>query len=408
MLYQFPYTDVLEGVRKLSRKAKHIAIAALSVLAASSVHASVIIQSGDAVDGWRIAFPVGVTVANEDQATATIDVTGDFTSQSALDLNFIQQKYDASQTITINEFSVDNNTSDPLASVDVDLSTLLPGSGQSVASYNNQAFNLTSPSVNVFSTQTVSSNRVHFAGTLPTAQTASFGAATGSNAGAITINGSPATSGLKKDFVVNLAPNGQQSSNGNPPTQPIISLSSGTSTPAAYGSLLGTPFSSNGNSFQAATEVFPATSKGFVEVNGLFNPALYTEALFLDVQINGVQATEAQIATLVADINSPNAYGADATIAYNPMDGSASLPVADPFGSEFNLLIDLPTGYLATHNLTQPLYYGIDLSQDPTLGGSAEIVSAAIIPEPAQLGLLALGSLGIFGLLGRRRRATTV
>ena len=395
---------------KLSRRTKQLAIAALSTLTAASAHASVIMQSGDEVDGWRIAFPNDITIVDEQQSTAVIDVTSDVTSSTALSLNFIQANYNASPTITINEFSVDNGTSSPLDAVNLNLSTLLPGTGAGTASYANQAFNLVSPTQNIFTTQTVSPNQIHFAGTLAPSQTASFGAATGSNAGEITINGQPSKSGLKADF--NVVLNSQQGSSGNttPPGsgQPIISLSSGSSAPTAYGALLATPFTSNGGgngSYPGRTVSFPATSKGYLEVNGFFNPTTDSEAVFLDIQINGVQATAAQIASLVADINSPNTYGDDATIAYNAL-ADGGLPIADPFGSQFNLLIDLPTGYLATHDLTQPLYYGIDLTQDPTVGGSATIVAAAIVPEPAQLGLLVLGSLGIFSLLGRRRKAT--
>jgi len=196
-----------------------------------------------------------------------------------------------------------------------------------------------------------------------------------------------------------------------PTQQPIVCLSN--TLPTKYGAQLGTPITSNGGSngsYPGVTQTFSSATQGFVQVNGYFNPSNDHEDYFYDVQVNGVQATQAQIASLIALINGTTALGgvdtsgagtsqkaAGTTFAYNVAAGG--LPIIDPFGSQYNLLLDFPTSLLGTLGVTDTLNNGLDLSQE----AGYSVVGVAVVPEPATLGLLALGSLGIFGM-GRRRR----
>jgi len=122
------------------------------------------------------------------------------------------------------------------------------------------------------------------------------------------------------------------------------------------------------------------------------------EVFALDVQINGVQATPDQISTLVANLNSDNAYGAGAQIA------SAVDPTNGAFSSfapsvPYNL-------FLATDSLSSDLsYFGFDLSQDPTFAASAKVVAIAVVPEPGSASLITLTATALLAKSRRRRRS---
>jgi hypothetical protein len=197
---------------------------------------------------------------------------------------------------------------------------------------------------------------------------------------------------------------------------PIISLTSSGAPPTSYGSQItngagnnqGT-FSTNTNKLTVvgsnslyhvaqATGIKSSTGTAgnptaYIEANG-FNPATDQEIYALDViQSTGAQATTTQLNTLVSDINSSTAYGSNATIATTSLTGS------DPFASNYNLFLTFSSPPSADN------YLAFDLTNDPnyatTLAG-LKISAIAVVPEPKQLGLFALASVGV--LTSRRRR----
>jgi hypothetical protein len=116
-------------------------------------------------------------------------------------------------------------------------------------------------------------------------------------------------------------------------------------------------------------------AKDYVAVSG-FNPPTDPEVFGLDVLVNGTQAGAGQIATLVADINSTNAYGY----------GSAIASATDPEAGDFqNLSPDIPYNlFLTVTGATSGSNnFAFDLTQDPTLGSTATVAAVAVVPEPA-------------------------
>jgi hypothetical protein len=175
---------------------------------------------------------------------------------------------------------------------------------------------------------------------------------------------------------------------------PIIFNSSGAAN-SIYNPVLGTltMTGSNGSYHVASMTVPNTTNIGTTEAR-TFNPGTDQEVWAYDVLVNGTQASAAQIATLVNDINNG---GGGLQPGLQPSFGvtaSATSPVPNPFGSFFDLFVDVPIG-----NADQ--FQGIDLtnSNDSNLVGYT-ISAVAVVPEPMTLGLLALGGVG---LMARRR-----
>jgi hypothetical protein len=115
------------------------------------------------------------------------------------------------------------------------------------------------------------------------------------------------------------------------------------------------------------------------------------EIFAVDVLVNGTQANATQIATLVSSIDN----GDSDTPASSGVVASATSPVPDPFGSQYNLFID------ATDVGGGTDWLGLNLNNDPNLA-TYTFSAVAVVPEPTTVvGLLGLGGVG---LMARRRR----
>jgi len=143
----------------------------------------------------------------------------------------------------------------------------------------------------------------------------------------------------------------------------------------------------------------------YVQVNG-FYPETDEEIFALDVQVNGVEATPAQIAILIDAIDGTDGYApaSPGVAAVSNTWAGLGLGGADPFidtlsVSPFNLFLDM--GDVVDMGTGPYTYFGWDVSsEDPNLVGYT-IEEVAVVPEPMSLGLLVLGGLG---LMSRRPR----
>lgn len=190
---------------------------------------------------------------------------------------------------------------------------------------------------------------------------------------------------------------------------PIISLTTSAPAPTNYGAQITNGTGANQGTFSTGTNVLTVTGGSgkyhyaqvtninaaspmfSVEANG-FNPATDIEIYALDLvslPSGGTQLSQANLATLAADINSTNSYGYGSAIA------STSLS-SDPFPSQYNLFLTF-TGLSSGQN-----FLGFDVSQDPdaNVATFTYATAVAVVPEPMSLGLLTLGTVG---LLARRR-----
>jgi hypothetical protein len=118
------------------------------------------------------------------------------------------------------------------------------------------------------------------------------------------------------------------------------------------------------------------------------------EIFAVDVLVNGTQANATQIATLVSSIDN-----GDSDTPASSVVASATLPVPDPFGSQYNLFIN------ATDVGGGTDWLGLNLNNDTNNLVGYTFSAVAVVPEPMTGG--ALLGLGGVGLMARRRRRSS-
>ena len=193
----------------------------------------------------------------------------------------------------------------------------------------------------------------------------------------------------------------------SPTATPIISLTAGTTAPTGFGTQLTTanatfsPATPVANSINvagangsytpgfASVNASGGATSGYVQISG-FNPAADKEVYALKLDIGGatVAQTDSRLSTIVTDINASLATdGVTASLLTGTTLGSA-LPTYD---------IELTsTGTGAAQDIL-----GFNFVGETNIAG-VTVTAVAAIPEPASMGLLALGATGL--LAGRRRR----
>ena len=169
----------------------------------SPARALTVVSSGDEVDGWDIIFPSGMTVLSEDNASSlTLETVGTFNSTASEDIMFVQARYAAVATVTIDSENITDGIGVNLSGFSQQLVTLLPGTGASPPAFA-QGFTLNRPAANKFTSQTLTSTLDTLSGSLANDATSKLG---GTSGGSLVINGNPALSLLKKVFFLQETP----------------------------------------------------------------------------------------------------------------------------------------------------------------------------------------------------------
>lgn len=171
------------------------AVAASALVGVGTSHAATVLKSGDTVAGWKITFPAGIALVDDGGSHLTLEKAAAFTSLEGLDITFNQVSYSASSTITITDESITNVSGGPFGGFQFLLLNTLQGNASAPKFAGGLAFNgVTPPFAN--QTQNAAGDTITLSGgTLADNSTAKWGFGSG---GDLSINASPASTGLKK------------------------------------------------------------------------------------------------------------------------------------------------------------------------------------------------------------------
>lgn len=180
----------------VSRKFGSAAVAVIAGLfmGAASSHAATILKSGDTVagTGWKVTFPVGISLISDGGSNLTLEKSAAFTSLEGLDITFTQVATTATPQIIITDESVTNVSGTPFNSFQFLLQNTL--GGLTGAPTLSGGFTDVSP----FTTQSLNSDKNTLTlsgGTLGDTDTAKWGF--GANGGELVINANPSSDGMK-------------------------------------------------------------------------------------------------------------------------------------------------------------------------------------------------------------------
>ena len=166
---------------------------------------------------------------------------------------------------------------------------------------------------------------------------------------------------------------------------PVAAVS--TTTPTAFGSPVGALNLAGGvGKYAVATATFPATPTGYLTVTG-FNPSSDTEVFALNVADSVPANLAVDLADAVSEMDS---------LTYTGYSLAAS--TTDPtgeFGGGYDFFISITNSTLGTGSPD----FGFDFTQLNGITDTLSVSSAAAVPEPASLSVIAL-----VGLASLRRR----
>jgi uncharacterized repeat protein (TIGR03803 family) len=169
---------------------------------------------------------------------------------------------------------------------------------------------------------------------------------------------------------------------------PILSLTA--AAPTAFGSEVGTlTVTGSSGIYNVASATFAATPTGYLAVRG-FNPSTDIEVYALEITDSVSGDLAADLSDAVSEINAGTYTGYSVT-------ASTTDPLTN-LNNGYDFYITITNDTLGTGSP----YFGFDFTQ---LNGTSDTLSvaAAAVPEPASIGLLAVGGIT---LLGRRRTGT--
>jgi len=183
---------------RLFKTAAGLAVAAALGVAANAHANTVMLTSGDVVDGWRISFPTGIALDSDSVpgqgCNLVLEKFAAFDSLEGLDITFTQVNYHASPTITLADEKITNVSGTNWNGFQFLLNDTLQGMGG--ASSFSQSFNLNDPADNLFTSQSVHNQEIDFYGSVPDTYTSQLGF--GADGGQVVIDANPSSMCEKK------------------------------------------------------------------------------------------------------------------------------------------------------------------------------------------------------------------